>query len=172
MYVNGLAKRLTWFSPGDGGPVMGWNVLAPNALPVATHAKAVRETILSGWGQHSIDDTAQLARFLFLALAIARDQHLTLVEALEVLEPDSPVRAAVLPTIRDLNRPGFPGGPIVWENGFYGKTKQILTRGSRAFCPPGSRADGQAQFSVGGDSIGSLQDRLHGRDAPQVGAAG
>jgi len=26
-----------------------------------------------------------------------------------------------------LNRPGFPGEPIIWENGFHGKTKQILT---------------------------------------------
>lgn len=101
--ANGYGKRLIWFDPGDtsDGYVMGWNPLKPNGLAVATHAKAAREAILSSWGQSNFDDTPQLARFLFLALHVVREQHLTLVEALRLLLPGSPLRQALLPMIAD-----------------------------------------------------------------------
>lgn len=99
--ANGLTKRLTWFSPGDPGPVLGWNPLCPNGLPEATHAKAVREGLLAAWGQHGLDQTAQLARYLFLALACARHLQLTLAEAMRLLEPGSELRRSVLPKISD-----------------------------------------------------------------------
>ena len=40
-------------------------------LPVATHAKAVREAVRSAWGQSSFDATPQLARLLYLSIAVS-----------------------------------------------------------------------------------------------------
>lgn len=100
--ANGFTKRLIWFHPGEAADhILGWNPLQPNGLPVATHAKATREAIRASWGQSDFDQTAQLARFLYLALAVARELGLTLVEALGVLDPGSPLRQAVLPRLRD-----------------------------------------------------------------------
>jgi hypothetical protein len=101
--ANGYGKRLIWFDPGDtsAGYVMGWNPLKPNGLAVATHAKAAREAILSSWGTSNYDETPQLARFLFLALHVVREQGLTLIEALRLLLPGSPLRQALLPVIED-----------------------------------------------------------------------
>ncbi|HEV8700947.1 MAG TPA: hypothetical protein VGV60_06710 [Candidatus Polarisedimenticolia bacterium] len=99
---HGLAKRLIWFDPGEEGDhVLGWNPLQPNGLPIATHAKATREAIRASWGQSDFDQTAQLARFLYLALAVTRELELTLVEALAVLDPGSPLRREILPQLRD-----------------------------------------------------------------------
>jgi hypothetical protein len=99
--AHGHADRLILFDPGDPETVIGYNPLRPNGLPVATHAKAAREAIRSAWGQSSFDQTPQLARFLYLGVASARDCELTLVEAIAILRPGSEVRAAVLPTLRD-----------------------------------------------------------------------
>lgn len=98
--THGYSSRVVWFCPGEER-VLGWNPLRPNALPVATHAKAVREGIRAAWGQSNFDQTAQLARFLYLGLAAARELKLTIVEAFRLLVPGSPLRQILLPRLRD-----------------------------------------------------------------------
>ncbi len=98
---HGHTNRLIWFDPQDEERIIGYNPLQPNHLPVATHAKNVREAIRSAWGQGSFDQTAQLARFLFLVLFAVRELTLTLTEALDLLRPGSPTRTALLASISD-----------------------------------------------------------------------
>jgi hypothetical protein len=88
------------FDPGEERVTIGYNPLAPNGLAVATHAKAVREAIRAGWGQASFDQTAQLARLLFLVLAVARELGLTLVDAVQLIRPRSALRRR---SLRDLS---------------------------------------------------------------------
>jgi hypothetical protein len=97
----GFSKRVVLFDPGDPEYVLGYNPLRPNGLPIATHARAVRESIRSAWGSGSFDATPQLARLLNLALFAARERELTLVEAMTLLRPQSDVRARVLAEIED-----------------------------------------------------------------------
>jgi hypothetical protein len=97
--ANGQTSRLVTFDPGDCEVVCGYNPLRPNGLTIATHAKQVRESIRAAWGQSSFDQTPQLARFLFLALYIARELELTLAEALGLLRPGSTLRRTLLPRI-------------------------------------------------------------------------
>lgn len=99
--AHGYTKRLIWFDPNDEASIIGYNPLQPNHLPAATHAKNVREAIRSAWGQSTFDQTAQLARFLFIALYAVRELTLTLTEALELLRPESAARKALLPRISD-----------------------------------------------------------------------
>jgi TraM recognition site of TraD and TraG len=99
MIELGMAKRLVWFDPGDLHAVIGYNPMEPNGLPVFTHAKVVREGIRSAWGQSSFDDTPRLAKYLFLALAIARTFQLGLFEALQLLRPGGGLRRDFLPRI-------------------------------------------------------------------------
>lgn len=82
---HGQSKRLVWFDPAEPEFVMGYNPLSPNGLPVATHAKAVRESIRSAWGQSSFDETPQLARLLYLAIAVSISLRGTLLDALRLL---------------------------------------------------------------------------------------
>ena len=82
---HGLSKRLDWFDPGDQQFAMGYNPLSPNGLPVATHAKAVREAVRSAWGQSSFDATPQLARLLYLSIAVSLSLGHTLLDALRLL---------------------------------------------------------------------------------------
>lgn len=82
---HGQSKRLVWFDPAERDFVMGYNPLSPNGLPVATHAKAVRESIRSAWGQSSFDETPQLARLLYLAIAVSISLKGTLLDALRLL---------------------------------------------------------------------------------------
>jgi hypothetical protein len=98
---HGHTGRLIFFDPGDPEMVLGYNPLSRNGLAVETQAKAVREAILAGFGQRGVDETPQLARWLFVALAVARELELTPTEALAILRPGSPMRAAVLPLIRN-----------------------------------------------------------------------
>jgi hypothetical protein len=98
---HGYAGRLVWFDPADNERVVGYNPLQPNGLPVATHAKNVREAIRASWGQRSFDETAQLARFLYLTLFVVREMNFTLTEALGLLRPESLTRKAMLPAIAD-----------------------------------------------------------------------
>ncbi len=99
--LHGLTKRLVLFDPGDPDLVIGYNSLRPNGLSWATHAKAAREGILASRAQSSLDETPQLARFLFLILAAVRLLELTLIEAVGLLRPGSPIRKAVLPRLKD-----------------------------------------------------------------------
>src|SRR5229473_1928623 len=82
---HGLSKRLVWFDPGDRQFAIGYNPLSPNGLPVATHAKAVREAVRSAWGQSSFDATPQLARLLYLSIAVSLSLGHTLLDALRLL---------------------------------------------------------------------------------------
>jgi len=93
--ATGQTDRLTLFDPGQE-MVLGYNPLRPNDLPVATHAKAVRESIRSAWGQATFDQAPQMARFLYLAILAARQCGLNLVDAAELLRPMSPLRDRVL----------------------------------------------------------------------------
>jgi hypothetical protein len=83
---HGQGKRLVWTDPGDDEVVFGYNPLSPNPRPIATHVKTVREAIRSAWGQASFDQTPQLARLLYLALAVARSLGGTLDDALRLLQ--------------------------------------------------------------------------------------
>ena len=96
--ADGLAARIDWLDPADG---FGYNPLFPNGASVANHAKAVREAVRASWGASSLDQTPQLARFLFLVLYAVRDLELTFVEALGMLRPQSEIRRAILPAISD-----------------------------------------------------------------------
>ena len=98
--ASGFARRLVLIDPGQPY-VVGYNPLQPNGLSVATQAKAVREAIRAAWGQASFDTTPQLARFLYLVLCVAREQQLTLIEAVSLLRPNSPVRTRVLASVQD-----------------------------------------------------------------------
>jgi len=82
---HGQSKRLVWFDPGDREFAIGYNPLSANGLPVATHAKAVREAVRSAWGQSSFDATPQLARLLYLSIAVSLSLGHTLLDALRLL---------------------------------------------------------------------------------------
>ena len=89
---------------------------------------------------------------------------LRLQKALE----DANVKLAHVVTV---NRTGFSGGSISWEDGVHGKTEQILTRGSRASGPDGIRARRPARLAVGGDPVRRREDRVFIGNAPTLGAA-
>ncbi len=97
----GLVPRLTIFDPSDPDFTVGYNPLRPNALSIATQAKAVRDAVLAGHGQTDTDKTQQLARHLLLALYAARERELTLVEAASLLRAGSRLRPAVLGALND-----------------------------------------------------------------------
>jgi len=99
----GMTDRLVVLDPNDHmrGISIGYDFLRPNGLPVAVHAKAVREVLRAGFGQANFDNTAQLARWLYLSICASRSLNLTLVEALQILYPNSPIRKALLPRIED-----------------------------------------------------------------------
>lgn len=97
----GQSRRLIVFDPADTGMVCGYNPLRPNGLKPHIQAKAARDAILASVGQTSLDQTQQLARFMYLALAAARLCELTLVEALELLLPTSEIRPLVLRRLTD-----------------------------------------------------------------------
>ena len=99
--THGYTNRLIWFDPQDEQSVLGYNPLHPNHLQVATHAKNIREAVLSAWGQSGVDQTPQLSRFLVLVLFAVRELTLTLTEALDLLRPQSPTRRLLLPAISD-----------------------------------------------------------------------
>src|SRR5207237_718662 len=75
--------------------------LRPSRLSITTQAKAVREAVLSGHGQSGLDQTPQLARYLFLVLAIALARGLSLAEALDLLRPGSALRSQILGELED-----------------------------------------------------------------------
>jgi len=98
--ADGLTERLVLFDPGEENAIIGYNPLAANGLAAATHAKAVREALRSAWGQASFDQTPQLARLLFLVLAVARVLELTLIDSVQLIRPRSATRRRAL---RDLS---------------------------------------------------------------------
>jgi hypothetical protein len=97
---NGMTKRLIWFDPGDRNATISYNPLWPNGMSVAAHAKAVRESIRSAWGQANLDATPQLARLLFLSLGVCRALELTIADAVKLLRSGAagaPLRRKLLP---------------------------------------------------------------------------
>ena len=100
---HGLTKRLVWFDPGDPDTAISYNPLWPNGLAVAAHAKAVRESIRSAWGQANLDQTPQLARLLYLSLGVCRALELTIADAVQLLRSGAARRAAPAQT------PSAPG---------------------------------------------------------------
>jgi hypothetical protein len=49
--AHGLTKRLVTFDLANPQCRIGYNPLRPNHLPIASHAKAVREAIRAAWGR-------------------------------------------------------------------------------------------------------------------------
>ena len=74
--------------------------------------------------------------------------------------------------IDDLNRTGFLGDLIAWEDGVYGASKSGFSGSARTCRPDGRGAPGGPRLSVGGAAVGGAEARLHGGDAADVGAAG
>jgi len=102
--AHGLTKRLVWFDVGEPEHVIGYDPLRPNGLPIHTHAKAARESFRSAWGQGSFDETPQLARLLFLSLAVTRALQMPLPNAVRLLRSDatgSHFRQTLLPALND-----------------------------------------------------------------------
>jgi len=99
--AHGLTKRLVTFDLANPKCRIGYNPLRPNHLPIASHAKAVREAIRAAWGQDSFDQTPQLARLLFLSLAAVRELGLTLVDAVRLLRPRSITRREAMARLAD-----------------------------------------------------------------------
>ena len=71
-----------------------------------------------------------------------------------------------------MNRTGFLGDLISWEDGVYGTSKSVFPGGARACRPDGRGAPGGPRLRVGGAAVGGAEARLHGGDAAEVGAAG
>ncbi len=114
---HGLTRRLIWFDPGDPNARIGYNPLWPNGLPVAAHAKAVREAIRSAWGQANLDATPQLARLLLLALGVCRALHLTIADAVELLRSGpagAPLRRRVIPALAGREDHRFFHQALAW----------------------------------------------------------
>ena len=84
--AHGLTDKLVMFKPG-AGPLVGFNPLKRNGWPPERHAKMARTAVLAARGEHSLDETPQLARLLFLCLAVALEQGFTLIEAARLLRP-------------------------------------------------------------------------------------
>ena len=99
--THNLVRRLVIFDPTDSEFILGFNPLRPNGLPPVTQVKAVREAFRAAFGQSSFEATPQLARLLFMALFVVRELGWGLVEALELLQPGSPVRHEALRRLRD-----------------------------------------------------------------------
>ncbi len=91
----GHAERLILFDPGTSDPLIGFNPLKASQVKPITQCKAVRRSILAAT-QTNEDIAAQLGRVLLMALGVARAHDLTLVEAIEVLKPESDARLAIL----------------------------------------------------------------------------
>jgi hypothetical protein len=115
--ANGLTKRLVWFDPGDRQAMIGYNPLHANGLGVAAHAKAVRESIRSAWGQSNLDQTPQLARLLYLSLGVCRALELSITHAVELLRSGAagaPLRRKVLPRLAANNAHQFFHESLAW----------------------------------------------------------
>ena len=99
--ARGLTRRVVVADPGEQEHIVGFSPIRPSNVDPAIQVKAAREAIRSAWGQQSFSATPQLARYLTLCLTVARAAHLTLTEAVEILRPDSSLRAALIPTLSD-----------------------------------------------------------------------
>ena len=87
-------------------------------------------------------------------------------------ETPSPTEETAETSMGPLNRTGFLGDLISWEDGVYGTFKSVFSGGARACRSDGRGAPGGPRISVGGAAVGGTEARLHGGDAAEVGAAG
>ncbi len=71
-----------------------------------------------------------------------------------------------------LNRTGFLGDLIAWEDGGYGTSQSVFSGSARTCRPDGRGVPGGPRLRVGGAAVGGAEARLHGGDAAEVGAAG
>ncbi len=72
----------------------------------------------------------------------------------------------------EMNRPGFPGGSTMREDGVYGNSEAVFGRGTGAGCPAGARAAGGAWLAVGQHLVSLSQDWLCSAVPASVGDAG
>ena len=68
-----------------------------------------------------------------------------------------------------MNRTGFPGGSISWENGVHGKTESVFTRGARAGGEAGAGTRAGAWDAMDGHRFHRGEDWLFRRDASPQG---
>ena len=71
-----------------------------------------------------------------------------------------------------MNRTGFLGDLIAWEDGVYGTSTSVFSGSARTCRPDGRGAPGGPRLRVGGAAVGGAEARLHGGDAAEVGAVG
>ncbi len=71
-----------------------------------------------------------------------------------------------------VNRTGFLGDLIAWEDGGYGTSQSVFSGSARTCRPDGRGVPGGPRLRVGGAAVGGAEARLHGGDAAEVGAAG
>ena len=96
----------------------------------------------------------------------------TLLDALNVPLKQIGNSSGRLDDILWVNRPGFSGGSISWEDGVDGKTNQILTGGAGACGTARCRPRTAARLAMGGDSLGGCEDRVLVGNLTPLGAAG
>ena len=99
------------------------------------------------------------------------EQVLPAIEARDLSDTYVAHAAAVLAGL-EVNRPGFSGGSISWEDGVDGKTNQILTGGAGACGTARCRPRTAARLAMGGDSLGGCEDRVLVGNLTPLGAAG
>ena len=87
-----------------------------------------------------------------------------------ILFSESALRATHF--IELLNRTGFLGDLIAWEDGVYGTSKSVFSGSARTCRPDGRGAPGGPRLRVGGAAVGGAEARLPGGDAAEMGAAG
>jgi hypothetical protein len=75
-------------------------------------------------------------------------------------------RSHATPVEDRLNRPGFPGGSISWEDGSHGQTQSVLSGSAGACRPDGGRARPGPPLAGGGNHV----DRREGRSPRRSGA--
>jgi hypothetical protein len=119
---HGLTDKLVVFNPGQT-PLVGFNPLRRNGWPAERHAKIARTAVLASRGEHSLDAMPQLARLLFLCLAVALEQDLTLVDAARLLRPGrSVLRNDMLRAVRS----EFLRESLEWFNGLKDSRQEEL----------------------------------------------
>ena len=69
----------------------------------------------------------------------------------------------------EVNRTGFLGDLIAWEDGVYGTSKSVFFGSARTCRPDGRGAPGGPRLRVGGAAVGGAEARLHGGDAAEGG---
>ncbi len=105
--AEGHSKRLDVFDPSSAEYVVGFNPLAmtederADRACVSYKAKGLVEAVGAALGQTAFDKTPRLRRWLFVAFAAALEAGIDMVDALDLLRSESPVRARVMARIKN-----------------------------------------------------------------------